>query len=194
MVGVCELVGGLAVVVGYLVSIASILLGLWCLVTGYSAHRGNASELLKNVTMAGGFSCSGHRGRRVDFAFQRRAGRRVRVSGLTLRARLSDEQDGDPAGQREERQAGLRRAFDGKRRGRRSSPASGNPNAPSFPPARSCSARQQEEAVRPCPACQSADQLVERIVPAESSRTRTMSPSGVQKAAACMPQVARLSG
>jgi putative oxidoreductase len=33
----------------------AILLGLWCLVTGYDAHRGNITELLKNVTMAGGF-------------------------------------------------------------------------------------------------------------------------------------------
>ena len=34
---------------------ASVLLGLWCLLTGYDAHRGNITELLKNATMAGGF-------------------------------------------------------------------------------------------------------------------------------------------
>jgi putative oxidoreductase len=55
LIGFCELVGGLAVVVGYPVRTASSLLGLWCLVTGYDAHRGNTTELLKNVTMAGGF-------------------------------------------------------------------------------------------------------------------------------------------
>ena len=55
LIGVCELVGGLAVVLGYPVRTASVLLGLWCLVTGYDAHRGNVTELLKNATMAGGF-------------------------------------------------------------------------------------------------------------------------------------------
>ncbi|CAM2996406.1 putative oxidoreductase [Paracoccus aminovorans] len=55
LVGLCELLGGLAVVLGYPVRTAALLLGLWCLVTGYLEHRGNATELLKNVTMAGGY-------------------------------------------------------------------------------------------------------------------------------------------
>ncbi|MBP7003196.1 DoxX family protein [Amaricoccus sp.] len=55
LVGVCELFGGLAVVLGYPARTAGVLLGLWCLVTGYDAHRGNVTELLKNATMAGGF-------------------------------------------------------------------------------------------------------------------------------------------
>lgn len=55
LIGFCELVGGVAVVLGYPARTASILLGLWCLVTGYDAHRGNITEILKNVTMAGGF-------------------------------------------------------------------------------------------------------------------------------------------
>ncbi len=55
LIGLCEFVGGLAVVLGYPVGTASVLLGLWCLVTGYDAHRGNITELLKNATMAGGF-------------------------------------------------------------------------------------------------------------------------------------------
>lgn len=55
LVGLCELAGGLMVVLGYPVGTASVLLGLWCLATGYDAHRSNISELLKNVTMAGGF-------------------------------------------------------------------------------------------------------------------------------------------
>ena len=55
LIGLCEFVGGVAVVLGYPLSTASVLLGLWCLVTGYDAHRGNITELLKNATMAGGF-------------------------------------------------------------------------------------------------------------------------------------------
>ncbi|MFS8048067.1 DoxX family protein [Rhizobium sp. BR 314] len=55
LIGVCELVGGAALVLGYPVRTASVLLGVWCLVTGYDAHKGNITELLKNVTMAGGF-------------------------------------------------------------------------------------------------------------------------------------------
>lgn len=55
LIGLCEFVGGMAVVLGYPTRTASILLGFWCLVTGYDAHKGNITELLKNVTMAGGF-------------------------------------------------------------------------------------------------------------------------------------------
>ncbi len=55
LVGLCEAAGGLALVLGYPARTAGLLLGLWCLITGYDAHRGNLTELLKNVTMAGGF-------------------------------------------------------------------------------------------------------------------------------------------
>lgn len=55
LIGCCELIGGTAVVLGYPARTASILLGFWCLLTGYDAHRGNTTELLKNATMAGGF-------------------------------------------------------------------------------------------------------------------------------------------
>ncbi len=55
LVGLCELVGGIAVVIGYPVRTVGVLLGLWCLVTGYAAHKDNLSELLTHVTMAGGF-------------------------------------------------------------------------------------------------------------------------------------------
>uniref|UniRef100_A0A9E8CTT1 DoxX family protein n=1 Tax=Bosea sp. NBC_00436 TaxID=2969620 RepID=A0A9E8CTT1_9HYPH len=55
LIGVCEFVGGVAVLIGYPARTASFLLGVWCLLTGYDAHRGNITELLKNVTMAGGF-------------------------------------------------------------------------------------------------------------------------------------------
>ncbi len=55
LVGICEALGGLALVLGYPLRTASVLLGLWCLLTAYDAHRGNRTELLKNSTMAGGF-------------------------------------------------------------------------------------------------------------------------------------------
>jgi putative oxidoreductase len=47
LIGLCELVGGIAVVLGYPVRTASVLLGLWCLVTAYDAHWTNMTELLK---------------------------------------------------------------------------------------------------------------------------------------------------
>lgn len=55
LIGACELLGGAAVAIGYPVRVAATLLGLWCLVTGYQAHKGNLTEQLKNATMAGGF-------------------------------------------------------------------------------------------------------------------------------------------
>ncbi len=32
-----------------------VLLGLWCLLTGYAAHKGDTNQLLAHVGMAGGF-------------------------------------------------------------------------------------------------------------------------------------------
>lgn len=55
MVAICETTGGLMIVLGWPVRTAALLLGLWCLLTGYLEHRGNLTEFLKNVTMAGGF-------------------------------------------------------------------------------------------------------------------------------------------
>lgn len=55
LVGFCELVGGLGVVLGYPVHTFSVLLGLWCLVTGYAAHRNDVNGLLSHICMAGGF-------------------------------------------------------------------------------------------------------------------------------------------
>ncbi len=55
LVGLCELVGGMMLAVGYPVSTASVLLGIWCLMTGYDAHRGNVNELFLHVTSAGGY-------------------------------------------------------------------------------------------------------------------------------------------
>lgn len=55
LVGLCEFVGGIAVVIGYPARTASVLLGIWCLITGYQAHRGDTNALLSHVAMAGGF-------------------------------------------------------------------------------------------------------------------------------------------
>ena len=55
LVGFCELLGGLGVVLGYPVHSFSVLLGLWCLVTGYAGHRGDTNALLSHICMAGGF-------------------------------------------------------------------------------------------------------------------------------------------
>ena len=55
LIGLCELVGGVAIVLGYPVRTVGILLGLWCLATAKQAHMGNLTEILKNATMAGGF-------------------------------------------------------------------------------------------------------------------------------------------
>ena len=55
LVGLCELVGGVAVVLGYPVRTVGVLLGIWCLITGYAAHRKDVNQLLTHVGMAGGF-------------------------------------------------------------------------------------------------------------------------------------------
>lgn len=55
MIAVCETVGGLGVVLGYPVTTFGVLLGLWCLVTGYDAHRKDINQLLSHIAMAGGY-------------------------------------------------------------------------------------------------------------------------------------------
>lgn len=55
LVGVCELVGGVAVCLGYPVRTVGVLLGVWCLMTGYASHKSDLNALLTHVGMAGGF-------------------------------------------------------------------------------------------------------------------------------------------
>ena len=55
LVGFCELVGGLGVCLGYPARTVSFLLGVWCLITGYAAHKNDINQLLAHVGMAGGF-------------------------------------------------------------------------------------------------------------------------------------------
>lgn len=55
LVGLCELVGGIGVCLGYPARLVSVLLGVWCLITGYAAHKNDINQLLAHVGMAGGF-------------------------------------------------------------------------------------------------------------------------------------------
>ncbi|WP_386067073.1 DoxX family protein [Tahibacter sp. UC22_41] len=55
LVGFCELVGGIGIALGYPVRTCGVLLGLWCLVTGYAAHKNDINQLLAHVAMTGGF-------------------------------------------------------------------------------------------------------------------------------------------
>lgn len=55
LVGLCELLGGIGVVIGFPLALFGTALGLWCLVTAYIGHRGDMNALLSHVAMAGGF-------------------------------------------------------------------------------------------------------------------------------------------
>lgn len=55
LVGFCELIGGIGVVVGFPLVLVSLPLSVWCLVTGYVGHRHDTNQLLAHVAMAGGF-------------------------------------------------------------------------------------------------------------------------------------------
>ncbi len=55
LVGLCELLGGVCVVLGYPLVIVSVLLGLWCVVTALVAHKSDINQMLAHITMCGGF-------------------------------------------------------------------------------------------------------------------------------------------
>lgn len=55
LIGLFELVGGIAVVIGFPIRLAGILLTLWCVATGLLIHGGDQTQLFKNLVMAGGF-------------------------------------------------------------------------------------------------------------------------------------------
>ncbi len=55
LVGLCELVGGIGVILGYPLVTVSVLLGLWCVVTALVAHRGDVNQMLAHITMCGGY-------------------------------------------------------------------------------------------------------------------------------------------
>ena len=60
LVGLFELVAGLAVLVGFKARIAALLLALFCLASGYMAHfqpadQAQMTSFMKNLAMAGGY-------------------------------------------------------------------------------------------------------------------------------------------
>ena len=55
LVGFCELVGGIGVVIGWPLALASVLLGMWCVVTAVVAHKSDINQMLAHLTMCGGF-------------------------------------------------------------------------------------------------------------------------------------------
>ena len=54
-VGLFELLGGLAVLVGFQIRAVSYLLAAFCIATAFIAHTGDMTQLLKNFGLAGGF-------------------------------------------------------------------------------------------------------------------------------------------
>ncbi len=62
LIGFCELVGGIGVVLGYPHVTFAVLLGIWCLATAIATHDTDPNVLLSHVTMSGGFfalACAG---------------------------------------------------------------------------------------------------------------------------------------
>ncbi|RFB78593.1 DoxX family protein [Methylovirgula sp. 4M-Z18] len=55
LIALCEVVGGIAVAIGYQTRIVGILLAVWCVLTGVVVHGGDPVELMKNIGLAGGF-------------------------------------------------------------------------------------------------------------------------------------------
>ncbi|BDA82802.1 membrane protein [Aureimonas sp. SA4125] len=74
LVGAFELLAGLAVIVGFQVRIAAILLALFCVATGFMAHSAEFTILMKNIAMAGGFLALAGAGAGT-YALERRTGR-----------------------------------------------------------------------------------------------------------------------
>ena len=55
LVGLCELVGGVCVILGFPLASVCVLLGLLCVVTALAAHRHDVNQMLAHITMCGGF-------------------------------------------------------------------------------------------------------------------------------------------
>ncbi|KGJ11972.1 DoxX family protein [Paracoccus versutus] len=55
MVGACELIGGIGVVIGWPLTLFGVLLGLWCVVTALVAHKNDINQLLAHIALCGGF-------------------------------------------------------------------------------------------------------------------------------------------
>ncbi|MEW6645133.1 MAG: DoxX family protein [Pseudomonadota bacterium] len=50
-----EVIGGIALILGFQTRIVGILLAVWCVVTGVIVHIGAPVDLMKNLAIAGGF-------------------------------------------------------------------------------------------------------------------------------------------
>lgn len=55
LMAACEIVGGLALVIGFQIRAISILFAAWCVVTAVVVHINEPSVLMKNLALAGGF-------------------------------------------------------------------------------------------------------------------------------------------
>lgn len=55
LVGACELIGGIGVLLGFPLVLFSIALGLWCVVTALVAHKNDINQMLAHLCMCGGF-------------------------------------------------------------------------------------------------------------------------------------------
>ncbi|HEV2505962.1 MAG TPA: DoxX family protein [Mesorhizobium sp.] len=55
LMALCEIVGGLALVIGFQIRAISILFATWCVVTAVVVHIHEPSILMKNLALAGGF-------------------------------------------------------------------------------------------------------------------------------------------
>lgn len=55
LMALCEIIGGLALVIGFQIRAISILFATWCVVTAVVVHIHEPSVLMKNLALAGGF-------------------------------------------------------------------------------------------------------------------------------------------
>lgn len=55
LIGLCEVVAGLALVVGFQTRVVGLLLAGWCVLTAFVVHGGQPIDLMKNMGLAGGF-------------------------------------------------------------------------------------------------------------------------------------------
>jgi putative oxidoreductase len=54
LIGLAEVVGGIALILGIQTRLVGILLAAWCVLTGLVVHVGMPADLMKNLALAGG--------------------------------------------------------------------------------------------------------------------------------------------
>ncbi|WP_137862182.1 MULTISPECIES: DoxX family protein [unclassified Sphingomonas] len=72
LVGLGEVVGGVAIIIGYRLRAIAPLLAAWCIVTGLIVHLSMPIDLMKNLGLAGGLLLLATTGA-GSFALERRA-------------------------------------------------------------------------------------------------------------------------